>query len=60
MAGTGGGGGWNALTSSSGNHTHSFTTDSQGNHTHSLQINSSGDSEVKMKNIAGKYYCRLK
>lgn len=34
--------------------------DSAGSHSHTLTILSSGGSEVRMKNIAGKYYCRLK
>ncbi len=29
-------------------------------HGHIITINSSGGSEVRMKNIAGKYYCRVK
>lgn len=37
-----------------------FSTASAGDHNHSFSTASSGDSEVKMKNIAGKYYCRLK
>ncbi|MBN1469490.1 MAG: hypothetical protein JW924_12260, partial [Fusobacteriaceae bacterium] len=35
------------------------TTDTV-NHNHIVTINSSGGSEVRMKNIAGKYYCRVK
>ena len=55
--------GTRANTSGDGGGSHiiySPTTGLAGDHSHSVTINSQGSAEVRMKNIAGKYYCRLK
>ncbi len=49
-----------STTNIAGNHSHYYETNYLGNHTHSLSIYHEGEDEAKPKNIAVKYYCRIK